>query len=124
MSGSAESTAALKPDLAYGGNATPAGPDLSINALFGVSGKTAVVTGGGSGVGYMMASAFAANGVKVIIASRKEKELQKATKQLNDQFPGSTSYVVADLGSKAGCDSMVAEIKKRVSKLHILVNNS
>ncbi|THG92654.1 hypothetical protein EW145_g8636, partial [Phellinidium pouzarii] len=33
-------------------------------------------------------------------------------------------YIVANLASKAGCDALVEEFKKRESKLHILVNNS
>jgi NADP-dependent 3-hydroxy acid dehydrogenase YdfG len=39
--------------------------------------QTAVVTGGGSGIGSMIASAYVQNGVKVYIASRKEEQLKK-----------------------------------------------
>ncbi len=39
--------------------------------------RTAVVTGGGSGIGTMIASAYVQNGVKVYIASRKEEQLKK-----------------------------------------------
>ena len=38
---------------------------------------TAVVTGGGSGIGTMIASAYVQNGAKVYIASRKEKQLKE-----------------------------------------------
>ncbi|KAL8284119.1 hypothetical protein RQP46_004868 [Phenoliferia psychrophenolica] len=40
------------------------------------------------------------------------------------QGPGKCEYIIADLGSKAGCDALVAEVKKRTDVLHILVNNS
>jgi NADP-dependent 3-hydroxy acid dehydrogenase YdfG len=40
-------------------------------------GKTALVTGGGSGLGSMMAAALVQNGAKVYIASRKEKQLKE-----------------------------------------------
>ncbi|KAJ1302641.1 hypothetical protein OPQ81_002958 [Rhizoctonia solani] len=98
--------------------------DLSIGTLFGVKGKIALVTGGGSGIGFMIASALVQNGAKVYIASRKEKQLQEAQKALNEKGPGRCEYIVADLGSKAGCDALCDAFKKRESKLHILVNNS
>lgn len=40
-------------------------------------GKIALVTGGGSGLGSMMAAALVQNGAKVYIASRKEKQLKE-----------------------------------------------
>jgi len=98
--------------------------DLSIQNLFNVQGKTAVVSGGGSGIGKMIASALVANGAKVYIAARKEGQLKAAADELNSAGPGTCHYIVADLGSKAGCDALVSEIKKRESKIHILVNNS
>jgi short-subunit dehydrogenase involved in D-alanine esterification of teichoic acids len=39
--------------------------------------RTAVVTGGGSGIGTMIASAYVQNGAKVYIASRKEEQLKE-----------------------------------------------
>jgi NADP-dependent 3-hydroxy acid dehydrogenase YdfG len=41
------------------------------------TGKIALVTGGGSGIGEMTATALAQNGAKVYIASRKEKQLKE-----------------------------------------------
>ncbi|TDL18488.1 rhamnolipids biosynthesis 3-oxoacyl-reductase [Rickenella mellea] len=98
--------------------------ELSIPNLFHVKSKIAVVSGGGSGIGKMIASALVANGAKVYIAARKESQLKAAADELNASGPGKCHYIVADLGSKAGCDALVAEIKKRESKIHILVNNS
>ncbi|KAL0947751.1 hypothetical protein HGRIS_013829 [Hohenbuehelia grisea] len=50
--------------------------------------------------------------------------LDQTTEELNKIAPGSVQYIVANVGSKAGCDALIAELKKRESKLHILVNNS
>ncbi|KAG9019937.1 hypothetical protein FS837_008752, partial [Tulasnella sp. UAMH 9824] len=99
-------------------------PDLSVNSLFSVAGKIALVTGGGSGIGTMIAAALVRNGAKVYIASRKEKQLKEVSDKLNAMGPGSCHYIIADLGSKAGCDALAEEVKKRESKIHILVNNS
>ncbi|KAK7682669.1 hypothetical protein QCA50_014052 [Cerrena zonata] len=98
--------------------------DLTFPALFDVAGKIAVVTGGASGIGAMIASAFVQNGATVYIASRKEKPLKEFCEALNRRGPGSCSYVVADISSKAGCDALGDAIKAKESKVHILVNNS
>ncbi|KAI9462771.1 rhamnolipids biosynthesis 3-oxoacyl-reductase [Lactarius psammicola] len=98
--------------------------DFAIPNLFDVKGKIAVVTGGGSGIGTMIATAYVQNGAKVYIASRKEKQLKEVSEQLNKIRPGSCEYFVADLSSKAGCDRLVEAVKAKESKIHILVNNS
>ncbi|KAH8102156.1 rhamnolipids biosynthesis 3-oxoacyl-reductase [Cristinia sonorae] len=100
------------------------GEDLKISSLYSVKGKIAVVTGGGSGIGAMIASAYVQNGAKVYIASRKEKQLKEVADALNKLGPGSCHYVVADVSSKAGCDALANAIKEKESKIHILVNNS
>jgi len=98
--------------------------DLTSSSLFDIKGKVAVVTGGGSGIGSMIAAAFVQNGAKVYIASRKEKQLKEVADALNKKGPGSCHYVVADLGSKDGCDRLASAIKEKETKVHILVNNS
>ncbi|KAH8102155.1 putative NADPH-dependent beta-ketoacyl reductase [Cristinia sonorae] len=98
--------------------------DLKISSLYSVEGKVAVVTGGGSGIGTMIASAYVQNGVRVYIASRKEKQLKKVADALNKIGQGSCHYIVADVSTKAGCDALANAIKEKESKIHILVNNS
>lgn len=51
--------------------------DLAIYSIFNITGKVAVVTGGSSGIGEMIATALVQNGAKVYISSRKEPELKK-----------------------------------------------
>ncbi|CAH7686383.1 hypothetical protein PPACK8108_LOCUS21027 [Phakopsora pachyrhizi] len=97
---------------------------LSIESLFNVQNRVAVITGGGSGLGEMMAHAWVANGGRVIIASRKEKALSQVCDALNTLGTGKAEYVVGDVSSKAGCVAIADEIKKRVDKIHVLVNNS
>lgn len=97
---------------------------LSVKNLFDTSGRIAVITGGGSGLGEMMAHAWVVNGGHVIIASRKEQALAKVCEQLNSFGKGKAEYIVGDVSSKAGCVALCSEIKKRVNKIHVLVNNS
>lgn len=55
----------------------PGDQDLSVPSLFDFKNHVCLVTGGATGLGEMAAQAFAQNGAKVFIASRKEKELKE-----------------------------------------------
>lgn len=101
--------------------------DLTVSNLFSVPARTTVlVTGGASGLGEMAAQAFVQNGARVLIASRKKKDLEATADRLNQlgQGKGRCEYIVADLKDKAGCEALVAEVKKRTDKLDVLINNS
>ncbi|KAL4065175.1 hypothetical protein J3A83DRAFT_4360473 [Scleroderma citrinum] len=100
--------------------------DLSIQALFSVRGKIALVTGGGTGIGKSIASALVQNGAKVYIAARNESQLKEAAAELNERGPGTAQYIVADLSDKAGVDALISALSaiEPSHKLHILVNNS
>ncbi|KAG1894467.1 NAD(P)-binding protein [Suillus fuscotomentosus] len=100
-------------------------PDLSVQSLFNVKGKIALVTGGGTGIGNIIASALVQNGAKVYIAARKESQLKAAVAELNAKGPGSADYIVANL-SISGTDALISALEARepVKRLHILVNNS
>ncbi|KAK0492069.1 hypothetical protein EDD18DRAFT_1184616 [Armillaria luteobubalina] len=99
-------------------------PDLSLASLFNVKGKIVLVTGGGSGIGKMIAAGFAQNGAKVYIAARKESQLKEAVADLQKSASEKVSYIVGNVATKAGCDAIIAEFKKHENKLHVLVNNS
>lgn len=90
--------------------------------LFSVQGKVAVVTGGGSGIGWMIAEGYARAGVRVYIASRKKEELETRISELDGA--GDVSAIVADLSTEAGCNALGDEIESREGSLDILVNNA
>ncbi|KAG3196613.1 hypothetical protein PC128_g7496 [Phytophthora cactorum] len=98
----------------------------SLNAaeLFDVKDKVVIVTGGGRGIGKMIADGFVQNGVKVYIASRKLEACQAAAKELNDKGPGICIALKVDLTSEDECKAFADEIIKRESRLDVLVNNS
>ncbi|KAJ3328875.1 hypothetical protein HDU93_001241, partial [Gonapodya sp. JEL0774] len=99
-------------------------PDLSIDSIVNVKDKVVLVTGAGTGIGKMLAAAYIQNGAKVYIASRKKQVIEETAAELNAMGPGKCIPLVADLTTKAACDALAGEIKKREPKLHILVNNA
>jgi len=97
---------------------------LGVPDLFNFKNHVALITGGASGLGEMAATSFIQNGARVIIASRKEGELKKATDRLNAIGPGKCEYIVADLKDKAGCEALSKEVARRTDRLTVLLNNS
>jgi NAD(P)-dependent dehydrogenase (short-subunit alcohol dehydrogenase family) len=95
----------------------------AMDHLFGLHGKTALVTGGGRGLGRMIAEGFiAAGAARVYIASRDENALARAADEIAPD--GRCTALVADLATEVGCRALADEIAKREGKLDILVNNS
>ncbi|MDD7911641.1 SDR family oxidoreductase [Pseudovibrio exalbescens] len=93
--------------------------------LFSVSGKVALVTGGGTGIGYMIASALAHGGARVLICSRKLDAVEEAAKRINGEDPrGVVEALQADVSSEQSVEALVAEVRGRTDKLDILVNNA
>ena len=96
-----------------------------LDELFGLSGKTALITGGGSGIGAMMAHGFAHAGARVIICSRKLHQVEETAAQINSTNPsGHIEAFSGDVSSEEGIDAIVTEVNARTDKLNILVNNA
>lgn len=98
-------------------------PKIDAASLFSVHGLVAVITGGGSGLGAMMARALAVNGAqKVFIIGRREDSLKKVASSL----PGIDTIIpiVGDVTSKDSLKNCVEQVKKQVSHIDVLVANS
>ena len=61
---------------------------LSLDNLFGLQGRIALVTGGGSGIGWMIARGLATNGVKVYITGRRKHKLEESAASFNQNNQG------------------------------------
>ncbi|NWG46446.1 MAG: SDR family oxidoreductase [Alphaproteobacteria bacterium] len=90
--------------------------------IFSVEGKVALVTGGSSGIGLMIARGFVANGVKTYISSRKAQVCDEVAAKLSEH--GTCLSLPGDLSEMSAIDAVSAEILKREGKLDILVNNA
>ncbi len=90
---------------------------------FGLRGKTAYVTGGARGIGEAIARSFAANGAKVVVASRKIEGLNVVADAINAS--GGTAFAVAaHTGKEADCTALVESAVKKFGKVDVLVNNA
>ena len=78
--------------------------------LFSLEGKTAVVTGGSTGIGAMIAEGFVNFGAKVYIVARREELLQQ--KQVELGRIGLCEYLVADVGSVAGIKELTSYARR------------
>jgi NAD(P)-dependent dehydrogenase (short-subunit alcohol dehydrogenase family) len=85
-----------------------------------LTGRTALITGSTSGIGYAIAKGLAQAGAAVVLNGREPDGVSNATAQLQSEVPGATVRgVAADAGTAAGCDLLV----RQESLADILVNN-
>ncbi|KAI1139299.1 NAD(P)-binding protein [Hypoxylon sp. FL0543] len=102
---------------------------LSAAALFSLKGYVAVVTGGGTGVGLMIAQTLAANGAKVYITGRRVDVLETSARihgspEKLGPDGGSIVPIAMDVTSKDSINTVVAEIERKHGFLNVLVNNA
>ncbi|TFV57616.1 SDR family oxidoreductase [Mycobacterium sp. PS03-16] len=90
--------------------------------LFRLDGKVAVVTGGGRGIGVMMARGLLQAGAAVYLSSRKEHELSAAVEELSPF--GRVEAVPADLGTAEGVQTLTDALTAREDEIHALFNNA
>jgi len=82
--------------------------------------KTAIVTGGGSGLGFAIAKKFVENGITTIIAGRDKEKLSKAKEQLGEQCHAKT----CDVMDLASIPKFIQDIINEFGQIDILVNNA
>ena len=93
-----------------------------LERLFGLGGKTAVVTGGTRGIGMMIARGLLQAGARVVVSSRKADACDQAVAVLSEF--GDVRAVAADLSRQEECKRLAADVLSRTDTLDILVNNA
>ena len=89
-----------------------------------LEGRVAIVTGGGKGIGYGIASKMAEHGANIFITGRTESRLQEAAKNLSAEYGVECSYAVADGCKEEKAAAAIAKCVEEFGKLDILVNNA
>ena len=96
---------------------------MNVKALFDLTGKVALITGGSRGLGLQMAEALAEMGVKLAITARKPNQLDQAAAHLRG-LGAEVLTVEGDLSRFETIPAMVGRVLERFGDIDILVNNA
>lgn len=94
----------------------------TLEDLFSLRGRTALVTGGSAGIGEMIARGYVAAGARVLIASRKLDACESVAKELSQN--GECIALQANLSTEEGCRDLAERTREIAPSLDILVNNA
>lgn len=89
-----------------------------------LEGKVAIITGGGKGIGYGIAKAFANEGADLVITGRTESRLVNAQQNLEKEYGIHVLPITADGSSEDAVANVVAKAVEKFGKIDILVNNA
>jgi NAD(P)-dependent dehydrogenase (short-subunit alcohol dehydrogenase family) len=95
---------------------------FSLPDLFSVAGRTALVTGGATGIGRVCAEALLSAGARVLIASRKAEACEAVASELSALGP--CEGFGGTVASEPGVTALAEEVRRRTDRLDILVNNA
>ena len=91
--------------------------------MFSLKGKTAIVIGGGGGIGQAIAKGLAMAGADVSIASRGEEKLKKACAKIKEESGCTVGYYTCDVTSEEAIEKLAADFVKDHGHVDILVNS-
>ena len=97
---------------------------MSQAAMFDLTGKVAVITGGSRGIGRAVAEGLADAGANVVIASRKLEACEAAAKQIEDATGRRALGVACHVGRWEDCDSLVESVYDAFGRCDVLINNA
>jgi 3-oxoacyl-[acyl-carrier protein] reductase len=89
----------------------------------GIEGRVAIVSGGSRGIGRAIAGALAAEGARVVIASRTESDVQAAAAEMEQLAPGRVHALTADMTDPDDVRRVVDAARSRFGPIGIAVSN-
>lgn len=96
---------------------------MTTASLFDLSGKSAIVTGAGRGLGRAMALGLAENGADIMLVSRSENEIREVADEVK-ALGRRAIFCTADVAVKADVERMVAAAEVEFGQIDILINNA
>lgn len=97
---------------------------MKITELFDLTGKVALITGGGRGLGKQIAEIYAEMGCNLALCSRKKENCEETAKQLADAFCVKAKGYQLDVTSENQVIDVVDQVLEDFGQIDILVNNS
>ena len=85
-----------------------------------LNGKTALITGGGRGIGRAIALAFAREGARIAVAARTAEQVEQVAAEIGEN----AIAFVCDVSDSASVARMFADVRERLGDPNILVNNA
>ena len=89
-----------------------------------LEGKVAVITGGGKGIGFGLASAFAREGADLVITGRNEGRLVEAKEKLEKEYGVNVLPIAADGADEEAIKRVVSAAIERFGRIDTLINNA
>ena len=90
-----------------------------------MQGKTVIVTGATSGIGYVAARELARKGAQIVLVSRSAEKCAQSVEKIKQETGNSrVEFIPADLSTNAGVQEVAHEFKKRHTRLDVLLNNA
>lgn len=89
-----------------------------------LQGKVAVITGGGKGIGFGLAKAFAREGSDIVITGRNEGRLVEAKEKLEAEFEVNVLPIAADGADEEAIKRVVSAAIERFGRIDTLINNA
>src|SRR5689334_18558327 len=93
---------------------------VGMNDIFSLAGETALVTGGGTGLGLGIARCFVRAGARVVLVGRRADVLKKAALELGE----AAAWEPHDILKLSEAEQLIDRISKRVGPVSVLVNNA
>ncbi|WP_173917327.1 SDR family oxidoreductase [Halobacillus sp. Marseille-Q1614] len=97
---------------------------MHVMELFNLKGKTAIVTGGGRGLGEQIAEGLAEAGADIVLCSRKKEACEEVAQRLQEQRGVKTLALSCDITNAQDIQNVVNHTVQEFGKIDILVNNS
>ncbi|MEX1307732.1 MAG: SDR family oxidoreductase [Eubacteriales bacterium] len=97
---------------------------VSTENLFSLKGKTAIVTGGTSGIGRNVADYLASAGANIAIVGTRKTAALDIAKQIQSDYSVSTVGIACDVTNPKAVDEMIDEVSKTIGTADVLFNNA
>ena len=88
-----------------------------------LEGETAIVTGGGRGIGRAISLALARSGATVVVASRSADEIERTKTEIEAEG-GKALAIATDVTSRAAVENLVARTREATGRIDVVVNNA